>query len=148
VPRGMSEEEVQHFLSFGTRTAKVATVARDGRPHVMPVWFVLDGNEIVFTTGRDTLKARHLRRDGRVGLCVDDDEPPFAFVSVRGRAELIEEAEDMLDWTTRIAERYMGPEQSEGYGRRNAVPEELLVRVTPERIVAEADVAGWDPRER
>jgi PPOX class probable F420-dependent enzyme len=148
VPKGMSDEEIQRFLSSGTRTAKVATVAKDGRPHVMPVWFVLDGGEIVFTTGRDTLKARHLRRDGRIALCVEDDEPPFAFVSVRGRAELIEGAEDLLDWAKRIAERYMGAEQAEAFGRRNAVPSELLVRVTPERIVAEADVAGWDSREQ
>jgi PPOX class probable F420-dependent enzyme len=146
MPQKMTEDQIREFLAFGTRTAKVATVAGDGRPHVMPVWFVLDGEELVFTTGRDTLKGRHLRREPRIALCVDDDQPPFAFVSVRGRARLIEEADDLLDWATRIAERYVGPDQAEAYGRRNAVPTELLVRVTPERIVAEADVAGWDPR--
>jgi PPOX class probable F420-dependent enzyme len=144
----MTQAEIREFLAFGNRTAKVATVARDGRPHVMPVWFVLAGEELVFTTGRDTLKARHLRRDPRIALCVDDDQLPFAFVSVRGQAMLIEQADDLLDWATRIAERYMGPDQAEAYGRRNAVPTELLVRVTPERIVAETDVAGWEPRER
>ena len=146
MPQKMTEDQIREFLAVGTRTAKVATVAGDGRPHVMPVWFVLDGEELVFTTGRDTLKGRHLRREPRIALCVDDDQPPFAFVSVRGRARLIEEADDLLDWATRIAERYVGPDQAEAYGRRNAVPTELLVRVTPERIVAEADVAGWDPR--
>jgi PPOX class probable F420-dependent enzyme len=146
MPQRMTEDQIREFLAFGTRTAKVATVARDGRPHVMPVWFVLDGEELVFTTGSETLKGRHLRREPRIALCVDDDQPPFAFVSVRGRARLIEEADDLLDWATRIAERYVGPDQAEAYGRRNAVPTELLVRVTPERIVAEADVAGWDPR--
>ena len=143
MPREMTEDEVRRFLEAGTRTAKVATVARDGRPHLMPVWFVLDGDELVFTTGKDTLKARHLRRDDRIAMCVDDDAPPFAFVSVRGRAQLIERADDLLDWTTRIAERYMGPEQAEAYGRRNATPGELLVRVTPGRITSETDVAGW-----
>jgi PPOX class probable F420-dependent enzyme len=146
MPRKMTEAEIGEFLVSGTRTAKVATVARDGTPHVMPVWFVLDGEDLVFTTGTDTLKARHLRRDPRIALCVDDDEPPFTFISVRGKARLIEQADDLLDWATRIAERYVGPDQAEAYGRRNAVPTELLVRVTPERIVAESDVAGWDPR--
>lgn len=143
MPREMSADEIRRFLALGTRTAKVATVSRDGRPHVIPVWFVLDGEVIVFTTGRDSLKGRHLRRDPRIALCVDDEEPPFAFVSIRGRAELVERAGDMLDWTTRIAKRYMGPDQAEAYGRRNAVPEELLVRVTPERTVTKTDVAGW-----
>jgi PPOX class probable F420-dependent enzyme len=143
MPRAMNADEIRAFLAHGTRTAKVATVAKDGRPHLMPIWFVLDGDEIVFTTRVGSVKARHLRRDGRIALCVDDEEPPFAFVSVRGRAMLIEQADDLLEWTTRIAERYMGPEQADAYGRRNAVPGELLVRVTPERIVAETDVAGW-----
>jgi PPOX class probable F420-dependent enzyme len=146
MPRKMTQDEIRDFLASGTRTAKVATVARDGQPHVMPVWFVLDGDELVFTTGQDTLKARHLRRDSRIALCVEDDEPPFAFVSVRGQAKLIQEADDLLEWATRIAARYMGLDQAADYGRRNTAPTELLVRVTPERIVAEADVAGWDPR--
>ena len=62
---------------------------------------------------------------------------------VRGRAALYEGAPDLLEWATRIAGRYMGAEQADAYGRRNAVPEELLVRVTPERVIAKAEVAGW-----
>jgi PPOX class probable F420-dependent enzyme len=113
-----------------------------GWPHVVPIWFVLDGDEIVFSTGRDTVKGRYLRRDDRVSLCVDDERPPFAYVHVRGRAA-IDEQSDLLAWTTRVAARYMGDEQAEAYGRRNAVPTEMLVRIRPERVIAEFDVAGW-----
>jgi PPOX class probable F420-dependent enzyme len=141
--RDMTPEQTRAFLLHGTRTAKVATVARDGRPHIVPVWFVLDGEEIVFTTARDSVKGRHLARDDRIALCVDDEDPPFAYVAVRGRARLIEGAPDMLDWTTRIAARYMGQSEADAYGRRNADPSELLVRVQPERVIAKADVAGW-----
>jgi PPOX class probable F420-dependent enzyme len=139
----MSPEEIRAFLLDGTRTAKLATTSRDGHPHVSPVWFVLDGETVVFTTGRDRVKGQHMRRDPRVALVVDDERPPFAFVHIRGRAELMEEAPDLLEWTTRIGGRYMGAEQAEAFGRRNAVPEELLVRVEPERTIAKADVAGW-----
>jgi PPOX class probable F420-dependent enzyme len=135
-------DEIRAFLLEGTRTAKVATLTPADWPHVMPVWFVLDGDEIVFSTGRDTVKGRYLRRDDRVSLCVDDERPPFAFVHIRGRAR-IDETSDLLEWTTRIAERYVGPEEAKAYGRRNAVPTELLVRVRPERVIAEFDVAGW-----
>ena len=141
--RDMAPEEVRRLLTEGARTAKVATTSRDGHPHVSPVWFVLDGEELVFTTGRDRPKGLHLRRDPRLALLVEDERPPFAFVHVRGRAGLYEGAPDLVEWTTRIAGRYMGAEQAETYGRRNAVPEELLVRVTPERVIAKADVAGW-----
>jgi hypothetical protein len=47
----------------------------------------------------------------------------------------------VLAWATRIAARYMGADQAEAYGRRNAVPGEALVRVTPTKIIAEKDVA-------
>jgi PPOX class probable F420-dependent enzyme len=139
----MTSEQVRQFLSTGTRTGKLATTRKDGRPHVVPVWFVLDGEEVVFTTGRDTVKGRNIRRSGQVALCVDLEEPPFAYVTLMGAVSWEDNPDDMLDWATRIAERYMGADQADEYGRRNAVPGELLVRLRPERVVAEADVAGW-----
>ena len=139
----MTSEEVRAFLLEGTRTAKLGTTTRDGSPHVSPVWFVVDGEDIVFTTGRDRVKGQHMRRDPRVAVLVDDERPPFAFVHVRGRADLTEDAPDLLEWARRIGGRYMGPDQADAFGRRNAVPEELLVRIRPERVIAKADVAGW-----
>jgi PPOX class probable F420-dependent enzyme len=137
----MTEPEWRAFLSTGTRTAKVATTRADGRPHVAPVWFLLDGDEIVFNTGRDTVKGRTLARDGRVMLCVDDDRPPFSFVLVQGTATLGEDLPEVRAWATRIAARYMGEEVAEQYGARNGVPGELLVRVRIEKVTAEQGVA-------
>jgi nitroimidazol reductase NimA-like FMN-containing flavoprotein (pyridoxamine 5'-phosphate oxidase superfamily) len=62
----MSAEKRRQFLLEGTRTGKVATTRADGRPHVTPVWFTLDGDEIVFTTHETSLKAQAIRRDERV----------------------------------------------------------------------------------
>jgi PPOX class probable F420-dependent enzyme len=139
----MTPDEVRSFLSQGTRTAKVATVMKDGRPHVMPVWFVLDGEQIVFTTGASSVKGRNLRRDPRVALLVDDESPPYAFVHVRGRVTLDEDLDELLRFATAIGARYMGEDRAEEFGKRNAVPGELLVRVTPERLIAEGNVAGY-----
>ncbi|HSS10103.1 MAG TPA: PPOX class F420-dependent oxidoreductase, partial [Acidimicrobiales bacterium] len=130
------------FLTEGTRTGKLATVRNDGRPHVTPIWFVLDDQaRIVFTTGATSLKGKALRRDPRVGMAVDDQMPPYSFVVIDGVAELSEDLDDMLVWATRIAGRYMGLDKAEVYGRRNAVEGELLVTVTPDHIVAEKDIA-------
>jgi PPOX class probable F420-dependent enzyme len=120
---------------------------RDGQPHVMPVWFVLDGEDIVFTTHGESAKGKHLRRDPRLALVVDDEAPPFAFVHVRGHAEISEDADDLLRFATLIGGRYMGADRAVEFGRRNGVPGELLIRVRPERLIAEADVAGYGPRE-
>lgn len=137
----MSEQEWRAFVMEGTRTGKLATVRRDGRPHVMPVWFVLDGDDLVFNTGADTVKGRALARAGRAALCVDDERPPYAFVTVSGPVTLSEDPDEMLVFATRIGGRYMGAERAEEFGRRNAVPGELLVRLRAEHVVARAGVS-------
>ncbi|MEU7177368.1 PPOX class F420-dependent oxidoreductase [Streptomyces celluloflavus] len=134
--RKMTKDEWQNFLSEGTRTAKLATVRADGSPHIAPVWFLMDGDELVFNTGKDTVKGRNLARDGRVALCVDDERPPFAFVVVEGSVEISEELADVRHWAARIAARYMGEDRAEEYGERNGVPGELLVRVRIGKAVA------------
>lgn len=140
----MTDDEARAFLLEGTRTGKLATVRADGRPHVAPVWFLLDGEDVVFTTWHDTVKAANLSADPRASLCVDDEQPPFAFVIVEGTVS-IERAPDRaehLRWATEIARRYMGDEVAEAYGRRNAVEGEWLLRLTPTKIVAQKDIAG------
>ncbi|MDU0304741.1 PPOX class F420-dependent oxidoreductase [Streptomyces sp. PAL114] len=137
----MTEEEWREFVSDGTRTAKLATVRADGRPHLAPIWFVLDGNDVVFNTGARTVKGRNLARDGRIALCVDDDRPPFAYVVLEGRARLSEDPGELRLWAARIAARYMGEERAEEFGARNGVPGELLVRVSVDKVLAEKGVA-------
>ena len=106
MPREMPSEERLRFLSFGTRTGKVATVMADGRPHVMPVWFVLGGEEVVFTTGAESVKGRNLRRDPRMSLCVEDG---MRYVTLEGWAELIEDrAQQEREVNELIAPRYIG----------------------------------------
>jgi PPOX class probable F420-dependent enzyme len=137
----MSDEERRAFLMHGTRTGKLATTRRDGRPHVVPIWFVLDGDDVMFTTGSGTAKGKAMARDPRVALCVDDDRPPFAFVLIEGTVTTTNDVDEMLPWATAIGGRYMGADRAEEFGRRNAVPEELLVRIKPTRIVAEGGVS-------
>ena len=79
----MSDTEYRDFVTAGTRTAKWATTRRDGRPHVVPVWFVLEGDDLLITTRSKSVKGRAVLRDPRVGLCIDDDRPPYAFVLCR-----------------------------------------------------------------
>jgi len=142
MPRKMTPEEIRAFLSHGTRTAKLATSGPGGQPHVMPVWFALDGEDLVFTTWGDSVKGRNLRRDPRAAIVVDDEVAPFAFVHIRGHVTLSEDLNELLRFATAIAGRYMGADRAEEFGRRNAVPGELLVRLRPERVIATANVAG------
>jgi PPOX class probable F420-dependent enzyme len=139
----MSESEVRAFLtSTPARTAKLATVRADGRPHVAPVWYVLDDDgSLVFNTGEETVKGRNLARDGRAAVCVDDDRPPFSFVVVEGSVEIIRDLDQVRDWAARIGGRYMGQDRADEYGERNGVAGELLIRLRPDHVHSAADLA-------
>jgi PPOX class probable F420-dependent enzyme len=147
----MTKSEIKKFLMKDTFTGKLATVKKNGSPHVVPIWFVVEeinsrnrntvGN-IYFTTGRDSVKAKNIQRDSRVSICVDDQTPPFSFVSIYGNAKLIPYRQnEVLKWATKIADRYMGKKNAKEYGERNSGEDEVLVRIRPIRIIAEKDVA-------
>ena len=155
----MSKKEIKKFLMEGTFTGKLATIKKDGSSHIVPIWFVLDGggkkksatgrrakdDDIIFTTDGTSIKAKNIQRDNRVSICVDDQRPPFSFVVVYGTAKIHRYRQrELFRFATKIAQRYMGKENAELYGRRNSTEGEVLVRIKPTRIIAEKDIAGWD----
>jgi PPOX class probable F420-dependent enzyme len=151
----MSKKEIRKFLMQGTFTGKLATIKKDGSSHIVPIWFVLDGDnkgggsgrrdDIIFTTNSTSVKAKNIQRDNRVSICVDDQTPPFSFVIVYGIARIQHCGQnELFRFATKIAQRYMGKENAEPYGRRNSTEGEVLMRIKPTRIIAERDIAGWD----
>ena len=113
-----------------------------GRPHVAPVWFVVDDNgTIVFNTGAETVKGRTLRRTGCAAMTVQDDQPPFSFVTVEGPVAISEDLDEVRTWAARIGGRYIGADRAEEYGERNGVAGELLVRLTATKIISARDLA-------
>ncbi|MCU0491447.1 MAG: PPOX class F420-dependent oxidoreductase [Chloroflexaceae bacterium] len=140
--QAMTEHECRQFLLERPRTASLATVRADGRPHVAPIWFDLEGDTMLFTTWHTTVKARNMRHNPCVSLSVDDETPPFAFVLLEGEAHLGDELAEVRHWATRIAGRYMGAALAEAYGTRNGVPGELLVRVQLTHIIGQKEIAG------
>lgn len=137
----MTEAEWRAFVSAGTRTGKLGVTRADGSPHVTPIWFVLDGSDVVFTTGADSIKGRVLRKDPRVSICVDDDTPPYAYVLITAEATISEDLAEMRKWATELGGRYMGADRAEEFGARNAVPGELLVRARISKVIAARDIA-------
>jgi PPOX class probable F420-dependent enzyme len=138
----LGDPRVRDFLAHGTRTGKLAYVAASGHPLVAPVWFIVEGDSLVFNTGSQTAKGRALARDPRASLCVDVEEPPYAFVQVQGEAELSEDPAELIRTATAIAARYMGAGRAEEFGTRNAVPGELVVRLRPVKVLANFDMTG------
>ncbi|NUT51535.1 MAG: PPOX class F420-dependent oxidoreductase [Saccharothrix sp.] len=132
----------REFVSAApARTGKLAIVRKDGSPHVTPVWVDLDGGTLVFTTSLESIKGRAIGRDGRVSICLDDEHPPFAYVTVSGRAEVDDDPEQVRYWTGRIGARYMGAQRANEFAERNAVPGEVVVRIRDAKIVAKPSIA-------
>jgi len=138
----LSDPDIRAFLSTGTRTGKIGWTAQDGRPLVAPVWFLVEDDTIVFNTGADTAKGRALARDPRAVLCVDLEEPPYAFVQVQGSVTLSEDPDELRRTATALGARYMGADRAEEFGARNGVPGELVVRLHPSRVVATLDMTA------
>src|SRR5258706_5027754 len=136
----MTDAEWRDFVMAGTRTGKLAVTRSDGRPHVTPIWFVLDGDDVVLTTNEAGVKGRALRRDPNAALCVDDQAPPYSFVMIEGKAAPSDDPRELLRWATVLGGRYMGADKAEQYGARNAMPGELLVRLRVARVIAERDI--------
>jgi PPOX class probable F420-dependent enzyme len=134
--------EVVAFLSTGTRTGKLGWTAPDGRPLVAPVWFVVEDGTVLFNTGKQTAKGRAIRRDPRLVLCVDHEEPPYAFVQVQGTATVSEDPDELIHSATAIGARYVGADRAEEFGRRNGIPGELLVRLRPTKVIVVMDITG------
>ncbi|TDD48199.1 PPOX class F420-dependent oxidoreductase [Kribbella antibiotica] len=132
----MTDEQWRAFVLHGTRTGKLSTVRADGSPHLAPIWFLLDGDELVFTTEKHSVKGRNLVRDGRFVLCVDEDVAPYAFTLLHGQAEISEDPEETLHWGGLLGARYMGQERTKEYAVRNGGPGNLLVRGRIDKVIA------------
>ncbi|MDJ0407160.1 PPOX class F420-dependent oxidoreductase [Rhodococcus erythropolis] len=115
----MNDDQWRTFVSAGTRTGKLATIRGDGSPHVAPLWFALDGDELVFQTEITSVKGRNLARDPRFALVVDDERPPYSFVLFQGTARIDSDPGEARRWAGRLGARYMGEDRAEEYADRN-----------------------------
>lgn len=86
MPKKLSREDLYSFLSIGHCTAQNASVKSDGSLVVSPVWFVMDSDDLVFTTMNTSLKYRLIRKDPRISVCVEDESYPYGFATIQGKA--------------------------------------------------------------
>ncbi len=100
------QPEVQSLLSR-PNFAHLATLMPDGSPNVTPVWIGVEGDHLVICTGEDSLKARNLRRNPRLGLSVVDFHNPYEEVQIRGR--VVEFRDDSkLETMDKVSHKYIG----------------------------------------
>lgn len=144
----MTDAEIVGFLSSGAKTLQVATIGRDGSPHLAPMWFVLDDGKVVFRSFTKSQKIVNLRRDPRLTVLVEtgDTYETLRGVMIRGRATLVDDPEYVLEIYGRLGARYpfagdepveLDPEALEAAFGRFA-PKNTAVIVEPDRVTS------WD----
>jgi PPOX class probable F420-dependent enzyme len=100
---------------------------------------------IILTTGDTSVKADNIQHDGRVSICIDDQKFPFSFVTIHGTAKIYPyKQKEVLEWATKIAERYVGKKNARTYGEVNGGEGAVLVRIKPTKVIAEKDISILD----
>ncbi|MFI7059665.1 PPOX class F420-dependent oxidoreductase [Kribbella sp. NPDC050124] len=93
-------------MTAGTRLAHIALTRADGRPHVTPVCFILEGDELAFALSPGSVKGKSLAHDRRVAVCVSDEQQPYSFVTIEGQARTSAEPDQVKRVAAGIADRY------------------------------------------
>ena len=99
---------VRAFLAE-PRFAVLATISPKGQPQQTVMWYELVDDYVLLNTARSRVKDRNLRRDPRLSLCVEDG---YRFVTIEGRAEIVDDQEIAQADIARLAIRYYGPEKA------------------------------------
>ena len=140
----MSDEEVWRFLEEAHHL-QVATIGRDGSPHLMTLWFASTGRALVFPSYTKSQKIVNLGRDPRIAVLAEAGSryEELRGVSINGRAELIDADPRRIELSQRIYRRYY-PQMSEAQLHEMAERgsrKRTMVLVHPERT------RSWDHRK-
>jgi len=130
----MTRQEMEEFLSEA-HIARIATVKKDGSPHVAPVWFLWEGGQLVIVTYTDSLKVKNLKRDNRVAVVIDISDPGKGVI-VEG--EVTVSTDGIAETTRRVSAKYMKPEELDSYLESVLKVPLSVITVRPKKIMT------WD----
>jgi PPOX class probable F420-dependent enzyme len=127
----MTRTEREQFLA-GVHVGVLSVASLDGGgPLAVPVWYSYQpGSTVDVITGDSTRKAAAIGAAGRFSLCVQDEQPPYKYVTVEGPVAVEEASHDeRLD----LARRYLGLEGGDAYVSAVPTGGQVVFRMTPER---------------
>jgi PPOX class probable F420-dependent enzyme len=136
MPKRYSKAEWQRFLK-GRHVAVLGTVGADGSPLLTPIWYLYRGGQILMRTDKQSVKTHNIERDPRVSVCVQDERPPYASVTVYGKGA-VEPARERLG--AAMAKHYLGAVGAAAYERAASEierGEEVTLVITPERVLTQ-----------
>ena len=144
----MSEVEVAGFLREQVKV-QVASLDRDGGPHLTTLFYVMDGDRIAFWTYGRSQKIRNLERDPRISCLVEDGLDYFELrgVSIRGRAELVSDHDEIVRIGSAVATAMTGAASFEELGDLGRTEVERQAQKRIAGLGHPESVATWDHRK-
>lgn len=124
--------EVREFLER-PRIARFSTIDPAGYPHTVPVWFDLDGDEIVIISVSDTRKVGHLRSNPKAAITIGGDTEDGAGYLIKGAVSIEPDPNDA--WVKRLVYRYETPEQAEKDIADWAELDIIVLRLRPATVI-------------
>ena len=124
---------VRRFLA-APRIARLCTLGRDGYPHVVPIYFMRQGDDIVFGSDRHEAKVRNALRNPRAAVVIGG-EPDRDSAGYMIQGDLTVEAEPDLALIRRLLLRYETPEQAERFIEQWSPGGGVLIRMKPRKVI-------------
>jgi PPOX class probable F420-dependent enzyme len=132
----MAADEWRSFVTAGTRLAHIALTRADGRPHVTPVCFILDGDELAFALSPGSVKGKSLARDQRIAVCISDEQQPYSFVAIEGHARTSAEPDQVRRVAAGIADRYYPAQPADDVAESFVTEGFTAVRISITNVIA------------
>jgi PPOX class probable F420-dependent enzyme len=132
----MTDNEWRSFVTAGTKLAHIALTRPDGRPHVTPVCFILDGDELAFALSPGSVKGNNLAHDRRIAICVSDERQPYSFVTIEGEAQVSAEPDRIKHIAAGVANRYYPSQPAEEFAESFVQAGFTAVRIGISKVIA------------
>jgi len=137
----MTPDEMRTFLDEG-RDLQVASINADGTPHLVTMWYLREGDDLLFWTYAKSQKVVNVRRDPRATVLVATGEKyeELKGVSITGSTTVVDDLDEVLAFGEKVYEKYWGPIDNDlvREGVRTMGAKRVVVRVTPVKTTS------WD----
>lgn len=150
----LTNDEMQQFLNEREHLARIGTIDVDGMPRVLPLWFIVQDDELLFTPRSLAIIWKNIERDPRIGISIDEEASPLRKISIQGHVVIKYQPGNDDAWreTYRdIAKRYVSDAGADGYvngtdDQPRALCSVSLSAPTTKIVTWRMPVHGEDPR--
>jgi PPOX class probable F420-dependent enzyme len=128
----MFDETVREFLQKPL-IARVSVIDPDGYPHTVPVWFKLDGDDLVIISSRDTRKVSYAEANPKGSITVGGDSDDGAGYLIKGDFSIEPDPDD--EWVKKVTYHYEEPEKAAQDVAAWADLDIIVLRLKPRRVI-------------